>query len=107
MIGLTPQQQALYTFMAGHKAEHGIMPSIREMAKRTGVGITGVYRLLECLEVRGCIRREKGARAIELLGSQVTLKDEILILTDRYANAHGISRDTAANELLRAALGAA
>lgn len=107
MIGLTPQQQALYAFMAGHKATKGVMPSIREMATHTGVGITGVYRLLECLEQRGCIRREKGARAIELLGSQVTLKNEILTLTDRYAAEHGISRDTAANELLRAALEAA
>lgn len=107
MIGLTPPQNALYTFMAGHKAKHGVMPSIREMASASGIGITGVYRVLECLEARGCIRRERGARAIELLGPQVTLKDEILTLTDRYAAEHGISRDTAANELLRAALEAA
>jgi hypothetical protein len=40
-------------------------------------------------------------------GTSVTLNHEILTLTDRYAQFHGISRDTAANELLRIALGAA
>jgi hypothetical protein len=54
--------------------------------------------------------RPRAARAYHPLAvdpSSVTLNHEILTLTDRYAQFHGISRDTAANELLRIALGAA
>jgi hypothetical protein len=64
------------------------------------------------LERRGLVRRIPGkARAIEVIdpGSlqAVLLNPEIYALVQAYAAGHRIGVDTATNELLRGALGAA
>lgn len=113
MIGLTRKQRELFDFLADYVAEtNGLAPSTAEM--QTAMDLrskSGVVRLLNGLEERGYIRRIRNrARALEIVErpqSTVTLNTEILTLTDRYAAEHRISRDTAANELLRIALGAA
>lgn len=109
MMGLTPKQRQLYDFIAATIAAKGVPPSFEEMRVAGGFSSkSGVYRVIDHLEARGYVRRAPSrARAIELTQSTVTLNSEILTLTDRYAAEHKISRDTAANELLRIALGAA
>jgi SOS-response transcriptional repressor LexA len=112
MIGLTPKQRQLYDFIAAEIVVKGVAPTIREMMVGVGSRSTGrVAEMLLALEERGCVRRiHSRHRAIELVhpsDRSVTLNREILTLTDRYAQLHGISRDTATNELLRIALGAA
>lgn len=112
MMGLTAKQRELYDFIAATIAEKGVAPTFAEMAE--GIGLSRntkgeIHRLLGALVERRVIRRiYNKARAIEIVQpSAVTLNHEILSLTDRYAAEHNISRDTAANELLRIALGAA
>lgn len=109
MIGLTPKQRQLYDFIAQRIAENGAAPSFEEMRVAGGLSSkSGVYRVIDQLEGRGYLKRHsRRARTIELLHGAVTLNTEILTLTDRYAREHQISRDTAVNELLRAALQAA
>lgn len=108
MMGLTAKQRELYGFIAGYIAVNGCAPTTSEMMKDMGLqSKSGVVRLLTGLEERGYINRLRNrARAIELVNPapSVTLNAEILTLTDRYAAEHGLSRDTAANELIRTAL---
>lgn len=110
MIGLTPKQRQLYDFIAARVAERGVPPSFEEMRVAGGLSSkSGVYRIIDQLQARGYVkRRPSRARALELITpATITLNTEILTLTDRYAHEHGISRDTAVNELLRGALEAA
>ncbi len=110
MMGLTAKQRELYDFIAATIAETGVAPSFDEMAAAVGLTSKGrIAEILDALVERGCIRRiPNRRRAIEITTAPtVTLNSEILALTDRYAAEHKISRDTAANELLRVALGAA
>lgn len=110
MIGLTPKQRELYDFIAARLRESGVAPSFAEMGLAVGSAPSRIHCLVSALEERGYIRRlPHKARAIELVDQRpaVTLNTEILTLTDRYAREHGISRDTAVNELLRASLEAA
>lgn len=116
MMGLTAKQRELYDFIAATIAEKGFAPTFAEMRDAIGSRSTSrVSELVNALEERGYIRRLRArVRAIDLVErpqfgqpAAVTLNHEILSLTDAYAKEHGISRDTAANELLRQALGAA
>lgn len=112
-MGLTKREQQCLDFIRSHLAETGIIPSYGEMA--TGLGTKSrsqVSQLLVALEERGAIRRMKGkARAIELIEPDkmqaVLLNNEIHGLLRAYAQAEHIALDTAANQLLRGALGAA
>lgn len=101
MIGLTKKQRRIYDFIAAEIAAKGVAPTLREIAKECAVSIPRVFTILKTLEERGAIRRGTAARQIELTQSAVTLNAEILTLTDRYAAQEGVSRDTAANQILR------
>jgi SOS-response transcriptional repressor LexA len=110
MIGLTPKQRQLYDFIAAEIANKGYAPSFDEMKAAMGLkSKSNIWEMLRILEERGAIRRMPNrARSIEIIGQvapTVTLNREILTLTDMYAAEHKISRDTAANELLRIAFG--
>lgn len=111
MMGLTRKQHELYDFIGIYLAKHGYAPTYDEMAEAVGLASKGrIGEILAALEERGYIKRiPNRPRAIEILpqGHAVELNSEILTLVDRYADAHGIKRRTAANELLRIALGAA
>ena len=63
---LTKRQQQLFDFILAYHNEHGISPSFDEM--RTAMKMKGhVYRLLNCIESRGYIRRlPRLHRAIEI-----------------------------------------
>lgn len=108
MIGLTRKQRELYDFIVAEMSARGVAPSLAEMATHLNVSVSRIFALLVGLQDKNYIRRLPGqARAIEIAFASVTLNSEILTLTDAYAAEHKISRDTAANELLRQALGAA
>ncbi len=71
MITLTERQQDALRFIIGFKERNGISPSMREIAR--GIGLSEntmghVQRLLDCLEQRGAIRRQRFiSRSIEVL----------------------------------------
>lgn len=112
MMGLTPVQSNCLSFMRSRRDETGTMPSYQEIAEHIGVKNRGrVCKIMSDLEDRGAIRRlRKRARAIEIVEPDkmkaVLLNDEIYSLISAYAASEHIGVDTAANELLRGALGA-
>ena len=73
----TPPQQRLLWFLEAYSDEHGLMPTIREMAAYLGTKSTSTpFHLLEQLESKGHITRMPGKdRAIALV-PQVDLKAE-------------------------------
>lgn len=106
---MTPRQRELYDFISGWIYAKGYPPSFQEMGAAIRCTVPNIHRMITELEARGVITRTPGRRRsirIVQIGA-VKLSGEILELTDRYARLHGISRDVAANELLRAALEAA
>ena len=113
MIGLTARQQQCLDFMKRYRDERGVVPSFQEMSDHLGYNSKSrVYKLLETMENRGVIRRLKAkARAVEIVETAdmqaVLLNREIFELVRAYAGSQRIGMDTAANELLREALGAA
>lgn len=113
MIGLTQRQQECLDFLRSYHAAKGIMPSMQEMIDNLQLNSkSGAARILNGLEERGHIRRTyKKARAIELITPDqmqaVLLNQEIFALVKAYAVSQHIGLDTATNELLRGALGAA
>lgn len=106
---MTPKQRELYDFVAGWINAKGYAPSYREMGAAVRVAPPRIHALIYELKAQGKITSEYGRRrSIEIVKPNVVqLRPEIMALTDRYARSHGISRETAANELLRAALEAA
>jgi SOS-response transcriptional repressor LexA len=106
---MTPKQRELYDFILSWIAGHGYSPSYREMCAGLRTCQSNICRLLDEMEAEGFVtrdpRRKRSVKTVKR--SDVTLSGEILELTDRYAKVHGISRETATNELLRAALEAA
>lgn len=113
MMGLTPRQQSCLDFLHSYHATNGTMPTLQEIIDHFGWGSkSNAARVLDLLEQRGHIRRSyKKARAIEFVTPEtmqlVLLNREIYELVRSYAAGHRIGVDTAANELLRGALGAA
>jgi SOS-response transcriptional repressor LexA len=113
MIGLTPRQNELLSFISKFAETHnGAMPTFREMSRGTGItSMDSVCRNIRGLEQRGAIRRLKQRpRAIELVGPSqrtVTINASLWPALSRYAASHKIPVDTAACELLRDALEAA
>lgn len=112
-MGLTPRQSECLAFIRAYIAANGIAPSITELAD--GIGNrskSAVTAMMRSLEERGYIRRlPHKARAIEVIEQAATqsvaLNPEIARLVRSYAEQEGIQTDTAANELLRQALGVA
>jgi hypothetical protein len=66
--GLTRRQDDALQFIREYHAEHGIVPSYREVAYGLGLAsVSGVYRLIDCLEDRGYLTRlPNQARSIVL-----------------------------------------
>lgn len=112
MIWLTAVQQNCLTFMKQRSDETGVMPSFQEIADHIGVKNRGrVSNIIGKLEERGAIRRLRyRSRAIEIIEPAkmraVLLNKEIYALIQAYAASEHIAVDTAANSLLRDALGA-
>jgi len=67
VIGATPAQLEALRYLAGYRmANHGIAPTVREMARALGCGTSSIKRRLDRLEERGLIRRLAARpRAIE------------------------------------------
>jgi repressor LexA len=110
MTPLTARQALLMDFLRSTFAESGRCPSYDQMAAHIGIkSKSGIHRLLESLEGRGAIRRMAGKiRSIEIVEeNSVALNPEIAQLVRDYAKQERVGVDTAANELLRQALGAA
>jgi len=111
MIGLTRRQQETVDFIKSYESSCGIMPSFDEIAVGLGwKSKSQVYAMMVSLEERGVVRRlERRGRAIELVEPAnmraVLLSGEIHTTLKTYAASQHISMDTAANELLRQALG--
>tara|TARA_B100001248_G_C27309358_1_gene421105 strand:+ start:172 stop:423 length:252 start_codon:yes stop_codon:yes gene_type:complete len=66
-VGLTPEQQRLLGFIRAFHVEHGVYPTVREMASGKIDGeqvlekrrsISNVHRMLVCLQEKGWILRE-------------------------------------------------
>jgi SOS-response transcriptional repressor LexA len=113
MIGLTPIQQQCLDFLRTYHAEKGVTPTLQEITDRFGwVSKSNAARMIDRLEERGHIRRSpRKARSIEFITPDqmqaVLLNREIYALVRAYAASQHIGLDTATNELLRGALGAA
>lgn len=105
---MSPKQRALLDFIAQWIGAHGYPPSYDEMMAGMKTGKSNIHRLLHGLAAQGQIKiTPRRKRSLQLVKPDaVRLHPEIMTLTDEYARAHGISRETAANELLRGALGA-
>lgn len=72
MISLTLRQTECLDFLVAYQRQHGVAPTVRELATGIKAGSTQrAHELLVALEGRGAIRRLPGkARAIEIVESQ-------------------------------------
>jgi SOS-response transcriptional repressor LexA len=69
MIGMTPKQAALYSFIKSYKSANGCAPSFDEMKDAIGTKAkSNIHRYLEGLERRGLVRRNhKLKRSVEII----------------------------------------
>jgi repressor LexA len=69
---LTQRQNEAYEFIRGYVDQHRKPPTMQEIGDALGIASTnGVYKLLEALEKKGWIEREKhAARGIQLLDEE-------------------------------------
>lgn len=107
---MTPRQREVYDFIAGWIIAKGYVPDYSEML--AGLPIKSrntLHRQITALVRQGFIKRDDcRRRGLTIVKpDSVKLHPEIMHLTDDYAKAHGISRETAVNEALRQWLGAA
>lgn len=66
---LTPRQLDLAILISRYRHEHGIAPSMQELADAQGVSKVTVFEHIGELEKKGVIRRDKNkARSIEIIG---------------------------------------
>lgn len=106
MIGLTPRQNELLTFISAFKAERGrASPSLDEMKEFMGVSSrSAASRLIDKLEERGCIRRVRYLRrSIEIIEPSqrtVTIKPRLWPLVERYAAMDRITIEEAVSRLI-------
>lgn len=73
MIRMTERQREVYAFILTFRAEHGVVPSIREMCAAFGWRSTNAAAdKLDALERRGLIRRDDHARSrmYEVIGQK-------------------------------------
>lgn len=110
MTGLTQIQSRLLHFVRTRLAAGNVPPSFEEMKTHLEFkSKSSVYRVVEQLEQRGCLRRQPGrARTLWVVGdlTHVELRPEISKLLDEYATAEKIPRNVAVNEALRQFFGA-
>lgn len=106
----TRTQNEVFKFLEA-RCQTGPSPSMREIADFMQCRSSGAaHRIIVELEKRGYVRRNPHkARSIEIVPPMGTVKlnAEIHSLVSKYATEHGIKIETAANELLRGAIGAA
>ncbi len=62
MSGLTPRQVAAKLAIAAFFREHGYSPTFGEIGKSLGVTAESATKLVDCLERRGHIVRQRGMR---------------------------------------------
>lgn len=69
--GMTERQREVYVFIQNYTADHdGVPPSYAEIASELGIGKSSVYRVMEALKERGCIRTLPGlARTVCIIDS--------------------------------------
>jgi len=69
MSGLTPVQIQAMRYIEDYSDLHGFVPTYQEIADFAGLASkSGAYRLVNCLEARGYVRRTPGgARAMEIV----------------------------------------
>lgn len=109
MIKLGPAETRCLKYLRSYFAEHGCSPTINEISAGLRVRKSRAGELVGQLESKNYLRRHQGFRCIRLTETKdsVVLNREISALLRQYAGAENIALDTAANELLRGALGAA
>lgn len=104
MIGLTAKQSECLAFLKFYIGEHGVAPSLREIADVMHVqSISGVSRMLDCLEERGRIRRLEKPRGIEILTGEYLgfLTTDVRASVIEYAKANKILPETVIAERMR------
>lgn len=76
--GLTPKQAELLAYLDEFTAREGHSPSFDQMTTQLGLSSkSGVSRLIDALEERGCIiRLPNRARAISVVGGKASALDE-------------------------------
>ena len=113
MNPLTPRQKQCLDFIRSYSEANDIMPSLRDILVGIGCSSTShAAYLVRKIAEAGYIRRAPGkARSIEFVTPEtmraILLNREIFELVRAYAGSQRIGMHTAANELLRNALGAA
>ena len=69
MIALTPKQADVLRMIERHIRRYGYVPSVREVAVKTGRSRTAAHALIAQLEKRGAIVKENyTARSIKIVG---------------------------------------
>jgi len=69
MIALTPKQADVLRMIERHIRRYGYVPSVREIADKTGRSKTAAHQLIAQLEKRGAITKGKHtARTIKIVG---------------------------------------
>lgn len=64
MTPLTRKQAETLQTLRDHQAEHGYMPSYRELARLLGLGVTAAWARVVALERAGALRRTGGPNGI-------------------------------------------
>ena len=66
---MTPQQRDTLKYIEAYEREHGVTPTMREIARATDTkAVSAISRRLARMEAQGLIRRTPGrARSIELV----------------------------------------
>lgn len=67
-MDITDIESTVFQFICDFWGEHGYSPTLREISDGCYMSPGNVYRYLDKLEMRGCIRRQTGiARSIVIL----------------------------------------
>lgn len=109
MTDITKTQARLLAVVREYSAEHGFSPSLREIGTAMHASTPWVHAIVQELVDRGHLRKQarKARGLIVVEPHQVQLNPEIYDLVTSYARLSHTNVETAANELLRNALGAA
>lgn len=77
---LTARQRDILDYIIQHIERHGYPPTIREIGAQFGIkSLRGVTVHLDALERKGCIRRERTSRSIQVLRIPENNKAETLV----------------------------
>jgi SOS-response transcriptional repressor LexA len=109
LTDLTRQQSRTLTFVRDYAAANGYSPTLREIGQHIAASTVSVHTLVTALVGRGKLHRlpNKARGLVVIEPRQVELNPEIFNLIATYANDSHTTIETAANQLLRDALGAA